>query len=131
MTTIYLILVFIYFKYNLTPRKLVKVVKRMLGYEDEELREIARVLKDLADYIGFSLKDTIRLLELLKRAERATISFRLGDIDVEIHRGWEGLVLRTTKKRGGITRTVEYDLTPLEAIAKVLSKLETQEVKEE
>jgi len=63
-----------------------KGLLRMLGYEDEELRETARVIRELAEYLGFEVRDLVRLLELVKKADRADIVFSMGDVEVRLYK---------------------------------------------
>jgi len=100
-----------------------KGLLRMLGYEDEELRETARVIRELAEYLGFEVRDLVRLLELVKKADRADTVFSMGDVEVRLYKYWERITLSTSKSRGGIRRIIEYDLTPVEALTRMLESL--------
>ena len=100
-----------------------KGLLRMLRYEDEELRETARVIRELAEYLGFEVRDLVRLLGLVKKADRADIVFSMGDVEVRLYKYWERITLSTSKSRGGIRRIIEYDLTPVEALTRMLESL--------
>lgn len=93
---------------------------------EEDLKELTNFLKALMKQLEINPDEFISFLKVVNLSQYSHVQFKLGELEISVNRGYGGLRLDVEWERGGVKRSIEYDLTPISSIAKLISQIKEE-----
>ncbi|MGC8932891.1 MAG: hypothetical protein ACP5KE_05725 [Candidatus Methanodesulfokora sp.] len=93
---------------------------------EEDLKELTNFIKALMKQLEVSPDEFISFLKVVNLSQYSHIQFELGELEISVNKGYGGLKFEVEWERRGVKRSIEYDLTPISSIAKLISQIKEE-----
>jgi len=90
---------------------------------EDDIKELTNFIKALMKQLEISPDEFISFLKVVNLSQYSNVQFKLGELEISVNRGYSGLRFEVEWERRGVKRSVEYDLTPLSSMAKLISQI--------
>ena len=89
--------------------------------------KLTKFVKALIKQLKVSPEDFISFLKVMSLSEYGSAHFKVGELEMQVYRGFGGLSFEVKWYQQGVKRSIEYDLTRLSSIVKLMSRIKEGE----
>lgn len=89
--------------------------------------ELTNFVKALIKQLKISPEEFISFLKVMSLSEYGNAHFKVGELEMLVYRGFGGLSFEVKWYQQGVKRSIEYDLTRLSSIVKLMSRIKEGE----